>query len=503
MWQSAYAYDFSAVAPSGQTLYYNIVGNNSVVVTSELGNLPYYSTYPVGNLTIPSTVVHNGQTYFVTGLQTWAFYNCTGLTSVTISNGISNLGDYVFYGCFNMTNITFPDGLTTIGNGAFFGCSGLSSVFIPSSVTNIGVSAFEECSNLTSVTISDSITVINHSTFCRCSSLSSITIPDNVTTIQNAAFAHCTNLTSITIGNSLNSIGESAFLNCSNLTEIISHANVAPVINGNSFNGVNPLTLIHVPCESLSSYVSNWSCFSNFTEANVFSFSATSADSTKGIVNTITVPTCQNPIAVFYAQPLAANVFNHWSDGNTDNPRSLVVTQDTSITAYFELSTNDTVHDTALVHDTIYLPYYVHDTTTVSDTLYVTVHDTIIAYVNVPVHDTVFAYIEVPVHDTIYLPQYIYDTLWLHDTVYIHDTIYITQEGVDGADALNAKVYSSNGQIVIEDASGNTVTLYDLNGHILATKQDKYAPMRFDAPVSGTYMIKIGNYPARKVVVIR
>jgi len=47
------------------------------------------------------------------------------------------------------------------------------------------------------------------------------------------------------------------------------------------------------------------------------------------------------------------------------------------------------------------------------------------------------------------------------------------------------------------------VTLYDVTGRVLAAKQDDYAPMRFDAPATGTYMIKIGAYPARKVVVIR
>ena len=70
-------------------------------------------------------------------------------------------------------------------------------------------------------------------------------------------------------------------------------------------------------------------------------------------------------------------------------------------------------------------------------------------------------------------------------------------------DGINAKVYSSHGQVVVEGADGNTVTLYDVVGRVLATKRDDYTAMRFDVPVSGTYMIKIGNYPARKVVVIR
>ena len=205
------------------------------------------------------------------------------------------------------------------------------------------------------------------------------------------------------------------------------------------------------------------------------------------------------------------------------------MTSDTTIVGYFTLQTNDTVyhhdttyvniHDTTLVHDTLYLPVYVHDTTTVFDTLYiavhdtailydtlyvnVAVHDTIIAYVNIPVHDTVFAYIEVPVHDTINLTQYIYDTLWLHDTVYIHDTIHITQEGIDGVAALNAKVYSCNGQIVVEGADGMAVQLYDISGRLLERRNEGEDIVKFLAPTSGTYVLRIGDRTVRKVVVIR
>lgn len=75
-------------------------------------------------------------------------------------------------------------------------------------------------------------------------------------------------------------------------------------------------------------------------------------------------------------------------------------------------------------------------------------------------------------------------------------------EGINGVDILNAKVYSSQGQIVVEGADGNTVTLYDLNGRYLATKQDYGTAIRFDVPATGTYMIKIGNHAARKVVVM-
>ena len=95
---------------------------------------------------------------------------------------------------------------------------------------------------------------------------------------------------------------------------------------------------------------------------------------------------------------------------------------------------------------------------------------------------------------------WVYDSVYIFDTVYIHDTITV---GIGEVDTINAKVYQRDGQIVVEGADGNTVWLYDVNGRVLATRQDDYTSLHFDVPASGTYMIKIGNHPARKVVVLR
>ena len=225
-------------------------------------------------------------------------------------------------------------------------------------------------------------------------------------------------------------------------------------------------------------------------------------------------------VATLEAVPYSGYQFSHWSDGATYNPYTFSVTDDVQLTAYFyadgtpyqdTIVVYDTllvimpVHDTTVVHvfDTTYID--VHDTTfiPIHDTTYVNVHDT--TYIGVPytVHDTMFVNIHdtVRITDTLWLTQT--DTLWLHDTITIHDTVYITQEGIDGVDTLNAKVYSSQGQIVVEGADGKAVALFDINGRMLATKQYYGTAIRFDVPTTGTYMIKIGNNAARKVVVIR
>ena len=348
-----------------------------------------------------------------------------------------------------LASVTIPNSVTSIGYSAFYACSSLTSVIIGDSVTSIGNSAFSECTSLTSVTIGNSVTSIGTYAFKFCRVLTSVTIPNSVTSIGNFAFAYCSGLTSVTIGNSVTSIGNCAFAGCSGLTEIHSEASVAPLLVGTDcFANVPNNIPVYIPCGSQMSYYSQWSYFSNFVETVGFSFSATSADDAMGSVTVLTQPTCQSPTAVINATPAAGYLFLQWNNGVTDNPYSLVVTSDTALSAIF-----------------------VDSADTPCDTVYIYIHDTVYNYI--------------------------------HDTVYIHDTIYITGEGIDGADAMNAKVYTSQRQIVVEGAEGNMVTLYDVTGSVLATKQDDYSLLRFDTPASGTYMIKIGAYPARKVVVIR
>ena len=228
------------------------------------------------------------------------------------------------------------------------------------------------------------------------------------------------------------------------------------------------------------------------------------------------------------------NAFLRWSDGNTFNPRTVTITSDTIFTAMFLNGTtflHDTIIDTVYfnhyTHDTTYINNYVHDTIYLYQTVYEYTHDTLVQYVNHYVHDTNF--VNNYVHDTVLMTTHVFDTTIVnnyhfdtaiynnyqfdttiinnhyYDTVFVHlhDTIYITEESVGGVEGVNAKIYVNRGQIVVEGAEGHPVTLYDVTGRLLATKQDNFTPLRFDAPASGTYLIKIGNHPARRVVVVR
>ena len=124
--------------------------------------------------------------------------------------------------------MTIPDSVTSIGDYAFYWCSGLTSVNIPDSVTSIGEWAFSGCTGLTKIDINDltawcSITFSNsdsnplcyaHKMYLNDVLITDLVIPNSVTSISDYAFWDCTGLTSVTIGNSVTSIGKYAFGYC-------------------------------------------------------------------------------------------------------------------------------------------------------------------------------------------------------------------------------------------------------------------------------------------------
>ena len=164
---SASAYDFSA-SYNGVTIYYNITSstNKTVEVTyKEDGYYNYYGGY-VGNVTIPSSVYYNGSYYTVTAIGDDAFTQAGGMTSITLPNTITSIGDWAFCGTEMdtyapaITTITIPNSVKTIGKYAFHRCYSLRTVVIGDGVTTIGESAFQRCYNMNEITLGKSVTSI-------------------------------------------------------------------------------------------------------------------------------------------------------------------------------------------------------------------------------------------------------------------------------------------------------------------------------------------------------
>ena len=149
-----------------------------------------------------------------------AMFQYSGVTSIAIPSSVTSIGMGALYDCDNLGSVTLSSGLTVIGESMFEGCDALSSVTIPSSVTSIGTLAFSECSTLNSVTLSDGLTVLGTYMFYNCDSLDSVAIPSSITSIGEFAFGNCGNLGSVMLSDGLGTIGNAMFEKCTALASI-------------------------------------------------------------------------------------------------------------------------------------------------------------------------------------------------------------------------------------------------------------------------------------------
>jgi ribosomal protein L18 len=323
----------------------------------------------------------------------YAFQDCSSLTHVEIGPGVKYIPAYIFYGCTMIQHVpSFPSSLKTIGNQAFYNCYRMQGqLILPDSVTAIGNSAFYACSAMTGdLTIPNLVRTINEHTFNGCSGLTSLHLPSNLQSINNYAFLNCSGLSdtlvipeSVTFGgyrvfagctnlpavhfNALNcatfgdytyyafqycpklkylEIGDSVqtipaymFYNCSSIAMIRSYAVTPPTVNTNAFYNVPTNIPVFVPCGSGPQYAqtNGWSNFTWIIASSPYTFDVTTNHTEHGSVTVSQYPSCTNPSASFTAVPARGYLFSHWSDFNTQNPRTMSVTQNTMLRAIFQV----------------------------------------------------------------------------------------------------------------------------------------------------------------------
>ena len=216
-------YDFSAVSPSGHTLYYKVLSATKVaVVYPNYGSDGYYTGYskPIGALTIPASVTHSGSTYSVTSIDYNAFYRCDDLRSVSFPATITTIGDSAFFRCDTLAAIRLPNGVTTIGTAAFYGCRRASSITVGNAVETIGALAFANCTSFVSLTLPRTLKTVGYQAFSGCASFDTLRFnADSCVLITRSAgnssyyvFENCPHLKHVYFGDHVKYISSNAFI---------------------------------------------------------------------------------------------------------------------------------------------------------------------------------------------------------------------------------------------------------------------------------------------------
>lgn len=482
---------------------------------------------------IPNTVIIIGN---------FAFHNCRRLSEIHIPTSIVEIGQSAFEGT-GLQQIEIPSSVSVIGPVAF-GRTRLSHVVIPNTVTSLGDGAFWQNPYLQSVIIGDSVPTIASVTFWNCPNLTSIQIGRSVSSIEIEAFENCYSLQSVFLPLSIDTIHPNAFLNCSTLVDIYCESPVACGIGGNPFTGVSDSVTVHIPCGSTPSYVSRWGhCITYFVEQPRFTLDVSSMDTSMGSAYVVIPPSCVDTVSMFMASANLGCIFHHWNDGNTDNPRTIVLSSDTTIKAYFAYLVHDTtiliqdIHDTAWIHDTTIVSQWVYDTIVMRDTIYQDnyIHDTI--RIEKYIYDTILLQCDKPRYALNVIPAsdagiavgsgVFYDstvveivaipingnrfTRWSdgntdnpRHVMMIEDiTLVALFDAEDVVDEYGEPIILVRGHtILIIGAEGENVRIFDVLGRLYVLGKDIANEQPFEMVASGCYLVQVGERAAQKIVVI-
>ena len=284
----------------GESLYVKLPTTVEEYTVSAVGPAAFMSNRTIKELDISNTITAIESNAFAdcTALQkllvpgsvetidACAFMNCTALTSVTLLDGVNNLGRSVFAGCTSLSDVKLPNSIEFIDDYAFFNCSALDSITIPATLRDfggyvlegtgwmkkqksdfvtvgngilikysgkeksrsvpdnvkiIGEYAFAENHELDTILMSKSVVKISAHAFKNCTSLKKVGMQNSVLEIGDAAFYGCTSMEKITLPSFIPKMSQSVFEKCTSLKSIQIPASVA-VVGINAFKDCTELT---------------------------------------------------------------------------------------------------------------------------------------------------------------------------------------------------------------------------------------------------------------------
>ena len=183
-----------------------------------------------GNVTIPTTVIIKDDTKPVTKINAEVFCQRSDVTSVTLPEGLQYIGNKAFYGT-GITSLSLPNSITGLGDMALASCPALTSINIGTGAPTVSSNAFINCPNLATITVAAGNTALKAEDgvlfsksgtslyVCAAKGAKSgdYTVPSGVNYVYDNAFAYCTQLTSITFPSTMVSSSNDMFIGCDNL----------------------------------------------------------------------------------------------------------------------------------------------------------------------------------------------------------------------------------------------------------------------------------------------
>lgn len=220
-------------------------------------------------------ITHFEEFRYFTGLTTipkYLFHSCIAMTTISLPNTATSIGDNVFQKCEALSSIVLPNSLTSLGSATFYGCIGLVEITLPEGVTGCGANCFHDCRNLERLVMPSTFKAVGGNSFGGCGKLNfevaannntykdidgvlynvagttlveyakdyiqpNYTIAEGVVTLGNYSFCNCYHLASIVLPSTLKTVGIGSFAGATKLSSITSNAVTAPTANGSDAFG--------------------------------------------------------------------------------------------------------------------------------------------------------------------------------------------------------------------------------------------------------------------------
>lgn len=507
-------------------LCYNLLSLASVTIPDSVEMIGQYAFYNCSGM---NSIVYNAKECYCNDYfnARSPFNNCSGVTNVTFGSNVKSIPHYLCSDFIGLTSVTIPPSVTSIGDAAFSNCSGLSSVvFNADSCTYAGVyvegdndehhwyNAFYNCNNVISFIIGSNVKVIPMHLCYGLTGLTTVSIPPSVRVIGDGAFEGCVGLTEVTFSNTLRRIEDDAFRYCSNLTS-------AELPDSLLYLGFAAFEECGFTSVTIPPNVDTiWGGVFTGCPLTVVNYNATNAHTEEGhrgrsfnphhtTVDSQTLNIGSN------VRTIPDDIFNGMKITSVDLPDSLLTIGESAF------------GNTKLVSVTI--PNMV---TTIGREAFqnmegtlrrVTIGESVssidaYAFRSNGALDSVYALPTVPPTITgntfsgtalkIIVPcgsKEVYKQApgW-RNFPNIKEDPSCPPEEINDIDAINISIYQHAGKIVVEGDFIGDVLLFDIIGQQIEGKRHfENGATDLIVPASGVYLVKIGNHPARKIVVVK